>query len=539
MRNRRRETFEVAILGAMLLVLCAWCARAIDRMSFDIDGVRAYCLWDDAMVSMTYARNFVEGLGLTWSRRGDAVEGFTHPLWVAMMVVVNLFPVALTSRSLFVQLFSAACLVGAVVEVRRLTAAHFAGGFSSLPATIATALYFPLALWSMLGMESGLSALLIARMTRQALDVATRRKDAWLGFCVTSTLATLLRVDLVLFVVAGGAAILAARGRSVLDSKRFWGGVGLLIGANVAYLAFRAAYYGDVLPNTYYLKMTGTPLDVRVLRGLDVTGKIAFDMRYLLACVGVGSALAASRKRVFLLPIAVVVIGFGYSIWVGGDAWEWPFFGANRFVAPVVPMVFVLVNGLLALAHDQLRGRLARHARLVSATVAVFAALVTLGAVWEADGLASAPHRELRWQQLMLEAEIPHVQSHRWWLHRLPELQQRFDRRASIAIEWAGIPAYFSDWKLCDILGYNDRHIAHGPNTRVVERSRRELFHPGHMKWDLDYTLGVLRPDVVMDPWSMPTNALPIAAQRHGYRQAQGYWYRPDSPWVDPEPTPR
>ena len=42
-------------------------------MSFDVDGERVFCLWDDAMISMTYARNLVEGHGLTWSRRGDAV----------------------------------------------------------------------------------------------------------------------------------------------------------------------------------------------------------------------------------------------------------------------------------------------------------------------------------------------------------------------------------------------------------------------------------------------------------------------------------
>src|SRR6266849_8258749 len=72
----------LAVLGA----LAAWGGWFIFRTSLVVDGRRVFCLFDDAMISMTYARNLVEGHGLNWARQGAPVEGFTHPLWTALMV---------------------------------------------------------------------------------------------------------------------------------------------------------------------------------------------------------------------------------------------------------------------------------------------------------------------------------------------------------------------------------------------------------------------------------------------------------------------
>jgi hypothetical protein len=90
-------------IAALLVVFLLWGGCFIRRSSFEEGGRRVFCLWDDAMIAMTYARNLCEGKGLNWAREGDPVEGFTSPLWLALMIPVNALPVALGWRSLLVQ----------------------------------------------------------------------------------------------------------------------------------------------------------------------------------------------------------------------------------------------------------------------------------------------------------------------------------------------------------------------------------------------------------------------------------------------------
>jgi hypothetical protein len=64
----------------------------ISRLAFRHDGQLVAGLFEDAMISMTYARNLVDGFGLNWARCGAPVEGFSHPLWLVVMIGANLLP---------------------------------------------------------------------------------------------------------------------------------------------------------------------------------------------------------------------------------------------------------------------------------------------------------------------------------------------------------------------------------------------------------------------------------------------------------------
>lgn len=542
---RRASRIESASVRAPLRLLlpialsCAWCAYAVYRMSFDVDGERVFCLWDDAMISMTYARNLVEGHGLTWSRRGDAVEGFTHPLWVLFMVLVHLLPIAREHTSALIQILSAACFVGAIVETKTLAQRHFTpAGTSWLPATLAVALYYPLALWTMLGMETGLAAFLILRALRQALDVRKGHTASTFGFWLTASLATLLRMDLVIPVglcgLALAASLVPATFRDAATVRRaFLRGLALFVTLNAAYLVFRLAYYGDILPNTYYLKMTGTPTSIRVLRGLEATGITAAYLSPILLFALLPAASRHLRLPGWPLAVTVLISVFGYSIWVGGDAWEWAPVGANRFIAAVMPVGFVAATGTV----DRLRaligaGRLERTRWLVSPTGFV----LTAGMILVANGIATTTEPMVRVRQVLLIEDPIHHREHLWWIRRVRELERIFDDRATVAVEWAGVPAYFSNWRMCDELGYNDRHMAHGPNTVAITDPAD--FQPGHMKWDLDYVLRELQPDVMMDPWNVPWAEVVRAAEGNHYIRRHGYWVRPGSPYVGVDPQP-
>ena len=60
----------------------------------------------------------------------------------------------------------------------------------------------------------------------------------------------------------------------------------------------------------------------------------------------------------------------------------------------------------------------------------------------------------------------------------------------SIGVFWAGVPAYFlPGTRFHDLLGKSDAHIA---------RTSAKWGMPGHNKWDYDYSLGQIRPDLII-----------------------------------------
>src|SRR3954471_565796 len=82
----------------------------IYRTSFVVAGERYFSLFDDAMISMRYARNLAHGYGLVWNPGAQPVEGYTNPAWVLYMAAVHLLPLAPSKTSLVVQITAAVML---------------------------------------------------------------------------------------------------------------------------------------------------------------------------------------------------------------------------------------------------------------------------------------------------------------------------------------------------------------------------------------------------------------------------------------------
>ncbi len=163
-----RKTRSLFTLVLLLYVLYA--GAFIFRTSFVVDGVRHFCLFDDAMISMRYAKNLAAGEGPVWNPGGNRVEGYTNPLWTGYMAVLHLFPVPESKVSLLVQITSAACLLVNLFFVQRI--AMFLSGNSTtawLGAVVLTAFYLPLNNWALQGMEVGVAALFVSAAVWMAL----------------------------------------------------------------------------------------------------------------------------------------------------------------------------------------------------------------------------------------------------------------------------------------------------------------------------------------------------------------------------------
>jgi hypothetical protein len=355
-----------------------WSVWFVWRSSFVVGAQRYFALFDDAMISMTYARNFVEGLGLGWARWGEPVEGFTCPLWTFLMIPMNAVPIDLPYRSLLVQMLSLVLLLLNLLAVRRLMQTHFCrpGAGHVMPAVVLTAFYFPLNHWALVGMETGLQALLVTLSVHLTLRIAHDGRGSFAGLFAVLTAALLLRADMSLLVAACLATLVLRRGLPRSERRRWLPGAVAMLLVVGAVTGLRVWYFGDLLPNTYYLKMTGISTGARVHRGLLELLDLIRPMAIPLLVTIVGTAWVQRSRPRMRLPAGVVLLYFAYSVYVGGDAYPARGAAGSRFVAPVMPLLFSMLNGLLnellnqwtAMPDDQ-RNRLRDRAVVVGGTV--------------------------------------------------------------------------------------------------------------------------------------------------------------------------
>jgi arabinofuranosyltransferase len=464
----------------------------IYKTSFVAGGERYFVLFDDAMISMRYARNLAAGHGLVWNPGAEPVEGYTNPLWVVFMAFFHLFPISTPKMSLFIQASGAAFLLANLFFVQKIARFLSSSWLVALLAVLLTALYAPLNNWGLQGMEVSLLVLVASAAVWMALQSLSRgRFNPWIYALLGA--ATLVRIDMaVTYLVVLGFYLLAdpAHRRQNL----LWG-AGLLVFFLLGQTLFRLAYYGEFLPNTYYLKMEGYPLASRVMRGLYVLFRFILSFNWLLFVLPF-TVLFFRRDRAVVLLVLVILGQLVYSVYVGGDAWEHRG-GANRYISIAMPLFFIL----FVYAGDLLRLAILEKARpgsgslqlisLAGLVVFILASMLNMNALQDARSLE-------RWalirQPLFIEGNKEYVQI-------ALALKKITRPQASVAVVSAGAIPYFSDLYAIDLLGKNDAWIAHSKAHGAGNIFNLDRFRPGHMKWDYDYAFGQLQPDVVVQLW--------------------------------------
>jgi len=480
--SRQPDSTAHRVLWIVLLTLfCAYAGIFIYRTSFVADGVRYFSLFDDAMVGMKYARNLASGEGLRWNPGDQPVEGFTTPLWVLYMGLLHLLPVSAAKISLLVQISCAALLLLNLQVVRRLAERVSNNQFGvSFVAVLLVAFYYPLNDWSLQGMEVGLLALVVSSTALFAISAGRSNRSIHLLYLALAA-ASLIRLDAVLICVA----ICLTLAWTEAEHRRRH----LVLG--FAYLAaflgiqtiIRWSYYGELLPNTYYLKVVGYPVLDRIARGFKVTAWFVYRMNPLLVVVPFIVVWRQKRADLYLLG-SILLMQVLYSIYVGGDAWETTA-GANRYVAIAMPLFFVL----FAYSVFALASHLKHRWRPILLAILVPVALVWFN--WRA-GLPSI-------REFLLLSPPLHVRENQQSVNIALLLKYITLPEARIAIIAAGAVPYFSERNCVDMLGKNDKQIARLPMRRLPIG-----FYPGHLKWDYAYSIGQLRPDIVAERWKDP-----------------------------------
>jgi arabinofuranosyltransferase len=397
---------------------------------------------DDAYISLRYARNLVEGNGLVFNP-GERVEGYSNFTWTLLLALFLKLgaPAVETSRVLGI-LFGVLSVLAAGKLARALEGKW---GAASIGAAALVAANPAFALWSTGGLETALYTFLVTAGLERGLapGVGPRgRLAAPLLLC----LAALSRPDgPLVFALWFALRLLDTwRGGPLRRDDGMRGlvrdGV-LFVAPLVPYAIWKLAYYGDLLPNTYYAKAGVSP--VYFSRGIEY----ALDWFRSYGLLGLAPllallSLARERTRGIEARLLLVWLGVGaYIVAIGGDVLY-----LHRFWLPILPIGAVLI---------------ARGTTWLAGTA--FRAPRTAGAVAVASCLAIA----FAGLRLNRDATNERRAGERGFVAKMLAtggwLRENMDPGSSIAVTTIGAIAYESRLVVIDMLGLTDREVARHP----------------------------------------------------------------------------
>ncbi len=545
----RSRAAALPVTPALFIIFSAWAIGFIYRASFVAsDGLRYFSLFDDAMISMRYSWYLAHGNGLVWNP-GEHVEGYTNLLIVLVMALPNLF---LEKRLavLALQLLGGFTVMAVAYLTMRI--ALFVG--RDLDAKAAKTLawlsllgaltYYPLAFWSLMGMETGLLAVTILGAVLSYLQYLKTHRASWLvimGVCMG--LAFLARPD---SFIASLTILIFGPITDVVKAKNFRNGygslivpIGVFILFPIAQLLFRIGFYGEIAPNTYTLKVVGIPLFFRIRDGLSFITPFLWSVGVVLLVSIAG--LVARPRRIGALLVSIPFTLVAYQIFVGGD--PWPYW---RILAPSIPLLLVaFVYASYALFPA--RGNSAAKRIVVQAYVIMFGAYlfstvfigdkarftpgigptevllmaVALGVVLAGIllprlynlitpqyrvmvhttffvGLAILSINVQFIPEVIFRVRPYTVNENIEMVNKAIAISQLTSDDASVGVFYAGAIPYYTGLYAVDFLGRSDKKIARltpDLSGAVGWYGMRSI--PGHNKYDLNYSLVGLQPTYV------------------------------------------
>lgn len=428
---RRYEAAAFAGLVVLLIGL-AWANRFVQ---------------DDAFIAFRYSQHPAEGRGPVFNV-GERVEGYTSALWVALTagaIRLGMDPVAASCA------LGLAAFAGSLVLTRRLAGLLGLGPAGAWAAVVALGTNYSFCAYATSGLETQLQACLAtaaAVLLARAEGGGRWSAHQLLGFSAVATAALLTRLDSVLLMVPAGVLALwsALTSEPGARAKRLAALVGVPAVVLGAWFAWKPAYYGSVLPNTFHAEVGGAaPL------GLGTNYFVLFLVSYgLLPLVVLAAAVPWPERRRRLALWGGLALWAAYVIGVGGDFMEF------RFWMPVLPVLLVLVVGAVWAVGERPAWRAALPVALGLGSVRYYVAA----------GERTGGVLQIRTLKKLVEV----------WGAAGHALQQAFpDEGVRIAVAAAGALPYYARLETVDMFGLTDPWVARYGSIAMERAGHRRL----------------------------------------------------------------
>lgn len=412
-----------------------------------------YAPCDDAYIFFVYVKNLLTGNGLTYN--GREVWGFTSPLWVGLVSLVSLLRVPIHHTGEILSTISGWFALWATYHLAR-----------SLGLTRSRSLFPPLLLgwtgdfvfYSSVGLEIVLFSGSIAVTMAFVFNAKYSQKKGLLKLALLMVAMILIRPEGVLF--AGCLLVLLIlQTQSIRDA--------LLVGLIIVFImtpiiVIFYLYYGDWLPNTYYVKSNAG------------FANLSHGIHYLWSSLPRYSPIIALGAIFLIIGLIKQGISFKLDYWLllisgmwvgyitvqGGDNMV-----GGRMWIPILPMAFVAFISCLY----QIPKKLLFVFTLAFCSILFFAYYFD----------ASITSHRNSWQK-----------SYTIRKKAGQYLRDQYSPKTIVALSPAGIIPYYSELPTIDMLGLNNRYIA-----RYGKRNYSLPY--GHQAGDGHYVLSQ-KPDIIL-----------------------------------------
>jgi len=558
-RLHQRALYAAAVVpGLLFMLILQW------QSSENPWGSRRFTLFDDAMISMDYGRTLAKTGELVWFPGAPRVQGFTNPLWTLWMALVHLVGFDGSSAALIISLTGIVLILASSWIIFDLVRTHSAGNNHVIAVLAAGSLPFlyPLTYWTLRGMEVGALTFFCLLVLRATINhIRDGRVRIHYSMILPIVLGIATRFDFAIFCVVAVTAILMWGPAYVKVRLVAQYGV-IVVGTAALVCLAQKLYWGSWLPNTYHLKMDGvSPID-RIARGLASSAKTTVLFAIITVALVCHFRSKEIRQRLVVIASTKFFAMAAYAVYIGGDAWEAEML--NRFYATILPLVPLIIGLSFNTVRQRITPVFISLAVLITSigagitvnpfgfseehfdivvVVSILSALVIFlvsfiprdgyiaGAVLAAVCAIVSAYPVMQQQKnndlLLTRTNLRITES-------VETMRDTTEAGASIGTIWAGVPAYYSHRTMLDLLGKNDTFIAtsapHGD------------FFPGHNKWDYDYSIGKLQPDVIFQTYDRDIEKnLHQRIANWGYKKMcpitgtfgpRGYYYRTNSTQV-------
>ncbi|MCC7062417.1 MAG: hypothetical protein IT456_06395 [Planctomycetes bacterium] len=479
-----RRSYGIAVAAAIpALVLAA---------------VQARWAWpffsDDSFISLRYAQRLVEGHGLTWTA-GERVEGYSNLLWVLSCAALGGLGIDLVTAA---RCLGGACTTLALVLLARAVRPHDAR--TAMLAGIAPLLLAatsPVMAWTLAGLEGPMvmlwlvwGGLSLLRLLRDEQSRTTALVKAGLPFA----LLCLTRPDGALWAATTGFGLVLGHLQHGLLGA-VWRAVAfgaLPAAAYLGQLAFRLAYYGDIVPNTAHVKVE---FGAEVWSaGLDYVGLCTWVAIGSIAIATLGALCLLGQprqRRMLAVLLGPACAWFVYLATVGGDH-----FPGFRLLQPALtPLTLLAAVAILSWSTTRLR----------TATAIGLGLLATGANLWQS-------------RTVPLSTFVP-TEIWEWRGKAIGELLHGAFAKARplFAVDAAGALPFYSQLPALDMLGLCDRTIAQSPPPPFLAAlgaaNGRKLLQ-GHMRGNGRYVMD-RQPDLMLysEPPGLPLPVFVSALQ--------------------------
>jgi arabinofuranosyltransferase len=448
---------------------------------------------DDLYITFTYARNFAHGLGFSiWNIGEPPVEGSTSTIWMILLAAGIKLGVSPYLLSYLLSSLSFFGIVALFVVARYRSAQGLPSAYKAIPpgvlktSPLLLLTYLPIAWYAATGMESTFFAFLLTALLLAPLLASNQYQTA-----LQSTLSILLVLTrpegLLLAPLICGYFFLCSETRRLENSFPLIAAVC----TGIALTLFRLAWFGEIFPNTYYAKAAGAPLHHLYWGARNLSRFFAYTFPAWLIIVW--GMIYAWRKKVLSrleqFLIVLVFIYIAYTLKSGGDP-ESAFPLWRHFVH--IAAIWLM---LAACAIERLSASQSRRRLLIAAFIVLTQA--TLCVKYISGQLINFPS----YTEAGPETEFFD------FIHTVS------DDSTIAAVSYAGHWSWYFQGKVIDLLGLNDKHIAHfGEYQQFGELDSRS---------DMAYVLN-RNPDMInfnIDPAEVPGDQCPQGVMSGGHSQ--------------------